>query len=126
MSSPTQLKKKAARRQRRKRHLRQKLFGTAESPRLTVFRSHKHIYCQLINDAEGKTLTAASTRDQAVREALGDAGGKSRAAAAVGKAVAEKVKALGILRAQFDRNGYRFHGRIKALVAAAREAGLKV
>ena len=121
----TEIIEKAKRRLRRRRHLRRKLFGTAEKPRLTVFRSHKNIYCQLVDDRNRTTLTAASTRDKELRGSI-SFGGNCAAAAEVGKAVAEKIKALGISTVQFDRNGYRFHGRVKALVEAAREAGLKV
>lgn len=121
----TEILQKAKRRLRRRRHLRRKLFGTAEKPRLTVFRSHKNIYCQLIDDRGRKTLVAASTQDKELRDSV-TFGGNCSAAGEVGKAVAEKIKALGITAVQFDRNGYRFHGRVKALVEAAREAGLKV
>ena len=121
----TELIEKAKRRLRRRRHVRRKLFGTAEKPRLTVFRSHKNIYCQLVDDGNRTTLAAASTRDKELRAAVAF-GGNCNAAAEVGKAVAEKIKALGISAVQFDRNGYRFHGRVKALVEAAREAGIKV
>lgn len=107
---------------RRKRHIRRSVYGSAEKPRLTVFRSHNNISCQLIDDFKGVTLASAST----LQKALGASGGNCNAAVAVGKAIAERSLALGISTAQFDRNGYRFHGRVQALVEAAREAGLKV
>jgi len=105
---------------RRKWGLRKKIRGDAGRPRLTVFRSLTHIYAQVIDDIEGKTLVAASSLDQKL-----DNGGNVAAATAVGKAVAEKAKAAGVSQVQFDRNGYRYHGRIKALADGAREGGLK-
>lgn len=127
MSSSNKLKKKNARRLRRRRHIRHGIFGSAEKPRLSVFRSHKNISCQVIDDAKGVTLASASTqsRDDKAASKAGF-GGNCSAAARVGKQIAEKSKALGITAVAFDRNGYRFHGRVKALVQAAREAGLKV
>jgi large subunit ribosomal protein L18 len=131
MSSRIELKEKSERRLRRKHHVRRSVFGTAATPRFTVFRSHKNISCQLIDDLRGVTLASASTLDKDVRTTLpgseGDESGrKAKAAALVGKVLAERGKALGITRAAFDRNGYRFHGRIKALVEAARKSGLQV
>ena len=108
------------RRLRRRRHVRKKLFGTAERPRLTVFRSSKHIYAQLIDDSGGVTLAAAST---AGKEA--PYGGNVKAAVEVGKKLAEAAKAKGISKAAFDRGHYRYHGRIKALADGARKAGLQ-
>ena len=107
------------RRLRRKRGLRKNLSGTTERPRLTVSRSGKHIYAQVIDDLEGKTLVSAST----VQSKAGY-GGNVDAAKAVGQALGEKAKAAGVTQVAFDRNGYRYHGRIKALADAAREAGL--
>ena len=118
-------KKKAVRKLRRKRHIRRKVFGSAQKPRLTVFRSHQNIYCQLIDDARGVTLAASSTLAADMRERLGGKGGNCDAAGAVGTAIAEKAKGLGIENVGFDRNGARFHGRVKALADAARKAGLK-
>lgn len=126
MSARTEILKKQQRRLRRRRHVRRKVFGTASKPRLTVFRSHKNIYCQLIDDSRGVTLASASTRSREVKAQVPGFGGNCAAAAAIGRAIAERTKALGIAQAQFDRNGYRFHGRVKALVEAAREAGLKL
>ena len=110
---------------RRKLHIRKKVFGTAEKPRLTVFRSHKNIFCQLIDDSRGVTIAASSTLSKDLREALGGKGGNRGAATTVGKAIAEKAKGLGIQAIAFDRNGYRYHGRVKALADAARQGGLK-
>lgn len=126
MSSRNETIKKQARRLRRKRSIRQRVFGSSEKPRLTVFRSHKNIYGQVIDDLRGVTLASASTRAKDLRDQVAAFGGNCKAAAAVGKALAEKAKALGIESVQFDRNGYRYHGRVKALVEAARAAGLKI
>jgi large subunit ribosomal protein L18 len=120
-----QEQKKIVRRLRRKRHIRRKVIGTAAKPRLTVFRSHQNIYCQLIDDSRGVTLVSASTQEKDLKTQLGEKGGNRSASALVGKQIAEKAKGLGISAIAFDRNGYRFHGRIKALADAAREAGLK-
>lgn len=111
---------------RRQRHLRvrKKLFGTADRPRLNVFRSASHIYAQLIDDTKGHTLAAASTLDPAIREQVGYGGNKA-AAKEVGKAIAEKAKKAGISEVVFDRGGYLYHGRVKELAEAAREAGLQ-
>lgn len=115
---------KIKRREHRKTRIRGKVFGTAERPRLTVFRSLKNIYAQLIDDVTGHTLVSASTRAKDLREGAKYGGNKS-AAAAIGKALGERARLKGITQAAFDRNGYKFHGRIKALAEAAREAGLK-
>ncbi|QDS92942.1 50S ribosomal protein L18 [Roseimaritima multifibrata] len=117
-------KKLNERRLRRRRHTRNKLRGTADSPRMSVERSLKHFACQLIDDTAGKTLVAASTRDQAGRDAS-PYGGNCDAAAAVGKAVAEKAIAAGIKSVRLDRGHNRYHGRVKAFADAAREAGLQ-
>jgi len=119
------IKKKALRRQRRKKHVRKNVFGTSERPRLTVFRSHKNMYAQLVDDVEGKTLVSASTRDKQTREQLAGHGGNSDAAKSVGAALAARAVEAGIKRAVFDRNGYPFHGRVRQLAEAAREAGLE-
>lgn len=112
------------RRTRRQRGLRRRLRGTAERPRLAVFRSLKHIYAQLIDDDRGVTLCSASTRSKALRDDV-KSGGNIEAAKAIGKALAESAKAQGIEQICFDRAGYRYHGRVKGLAEAAREAGLK-
>jgi large subunit ribosomal protein L18 len=117
-------KDKAVRLQRRKWSLRSNLFGTAERPRLSVFRSDKHIYAQVINDFDGKTLAAASSTATEVRGDLKN-GGNIEAAKRVGKAIASKAKAAGITQVMFDRGGRKYHGRVKALADAAREGGLK-
>ncbi|MEM7313976.1 MAG: 50S ribosomal protein L18 [Planctomycetota bacterium] len=109
---------------RRRYRVRRRIKGTAERPRLTVRRSNKHIYCQLIDDETGKTLASASTRDKGLR--TGKYSGNVESAAAIGKAVAERAAAEGIKSACFDRGIYKFHGRVKALADAAREAGLQV
>jgi len=103
------------------RRIRRKLQGTPERPRLAVFRSVAHIYAQIIDDAEGKTVAAASSVDKSNRTN----GGTIAAAKAIGKAVAERAKEKGISKVVFDRGGYQYHGRIKALAEAARAAGLE-
>jgi large subunit ribosomal protein L18 len=117
-----QQKTKHRRQLRRRRHVRSKVKGTAERPRLTVFRSSKHIYAQLIDDDAGVTLAAASSRTKGAALAYG---GNIKASQAVGKKIAEVALAKGIKMAAFDRGHYRYHGRIKALADAAREGGLK-
>jgi large subunit ribosomal protein L18 len=117
-----QQKTKHRRQLRRRRHVRSKVKGTAERPRLTVFRSSKHIYAQLIDDANGVTLAAASSR---TKGAALKYGGNIKASQAVGKKIAEVALAKGITLAAFDRGHYRYHGRVKALADAAREGGLK-
>ena len=119
-----QRKQVEVRRLRRQRHVRKKLFGTTERPRLCIFRSSKHIYAQVINDATGSTLAAASTLDPEIK---GHAayGGNKAAATLVGKAVAERAKQAGIDKICFDRRSYKYHGRVQALADAAREAGLQ-
>lgn len=109
---------------RRHLRLRQKISGTAERPRLNVFRSLKHIYAQIIDDTAGKTLVAASTNDKELKETLTN-GGNVKAAAEVGKLVAKRALEKGIDTVVFDRGGYIYHGRVKALAEGAREGGLK-
>jgi large subunit ribosomal protein L18 len=106
---------------RHKRHnrVRARVHGTVERPRLNVFRSLNHIYAQVIDDIDGRTLAAASTLDKEVSEAP-----KMQQAQAVGKLVAERAKAAGVTKVVFDRGGYLYHGRIKALADSAREGGL--
>ena len=111
-------------RRRIRYRIRKKVVGSAERPRLAVFRSDKHIYVQAIDDAAGVTVAAVSTRDAAIRGSHGR-GGNVEAAKAVGAAIAERLRARGIETAVFDRGGYLFHGRVKAVAEAAREAGLK-
>ncbi len=120
--------KKASRkgpRERRRIRVRKKIAGTAERPRLNVFRSARHIYAQLVDDDRGVTLCAASTLSPELKEKLDGAGGKTEAARAVGELVAEKAKALGIEKVVFDRAGYLYHGRVKALADGARAKGLE-
>ena len=109
--------------QRRKRHVRKKVFGTPERPRLSVFRSNRHIYAQIVDDTAGATLVSASTRAKTMHDRLSNAGDK-KAAKVVGEAVAKQALAVGIKCVCFDRNRYRFHGRVKELADAARKAGL--
>jgi large subunit ribosomal protein L18 len=110
---------------RRVRHrIRKKVAGASARPRLAVFRSDKHIYAQVIDDATGRTVAHASTLDKDLRGSVGS-GGNVAAAKAVGSAIAERLKGKGIVTVVFDRGGYLYHGRIKALAEAAREAGLK-
>jgi large subunit ribosomal protein L18 len=117
-------KKRAFQRQRRKRRIRKRVFGTAQRPRLTVFRSHKNIYAQLVDDMAGRTLLAASTLEKPIHQELPQGGNRS-AARVVGKALAAKAVEAGIEAVVFDRNGYPYHGRVKELAEAAREGGLK-
>ena len=110
-------------RKRRHARVRKRVSGTALRPRLNVFRSSTHIYAQVIDDIAGKTLAAASDSDKAL---LADLAGKNKTdrATAVGKAVAERARAAGVELVVFDRGGYQYHGRVRALAEAAREAGL--
>lgn len=109
---------KIARRSKIKARIRGKINGTAERPRMSVFRSNKAIYVQLINDLEGRTLAAASSKG--ITE-----GTKVEVAAKVGEQIAKKAQEIGVTEVVFDRNGYLFHGRVKSLADAARQAGLK-
>jgi len=113
--------KKAA--QRRKYHIRKKVFGTPDRPRLSVFRSNRHIYAQIIDDVAGATLVSASTRAKGLRDKLPKTADKE-AAQIVGEAVAKQALGVGIKCVCFDRNRYKFHGRVKALAESARKAGL--
>ena len=108
-------------RARRKKRIRKKIFGAAERPRLTVFRSLRHIYAQIIDDTQGKTLVSASTKEKGL-----EAAGANRASATeVGKRLAERAVAAKIETVVFDRNGYIYHGCVKALADGAREKGLR-
>jgi large subunit ribosomal protein L18 len=104
--------------------VRTKVSGTPERPRLCVYRSLDHIYTQVIDDRSGKTLVSASSLDSETKKNL-KGGGNIAAAKVIGKAVAERAKAAGITKVVFDRGGYKYHGRVKALADAAREAGLQ-
>ncbi|MCH5373159.1 MAG: 50S ribosomal protein L18 [Planctomycetes bacterium] len=112
-----------ARRQRRRFHVRNKMRGSAECPRLSVHRSLQHIGVQIIDDASGKTLVSASTRDKEVRTQVAY-GGNKQAAETIGKLIAEKALQAGIKQVCFDRGHSKYHGRVAALADAAREAGL--
>lgn len=109
---------------RKKRHIRvrKNVFGTAERPRLNVYRSLSNIYAQIINDQTGRTLVSASSLD---KELQVEYGGNIEASKAVGKLIAERAKANGVEKVVFDRGGYIYHGRVAALAEAAREAGLE-
>tara|TARA_B110001454_G_scaffold208926_1_gene221913 strand:+ start:57 stop:407 length:351 start_codon:yes stop_codon:yes gene_type:complete len=111
---------KLQRRVRIKRRIRKIVSGTAAKPRLSVFRSNKEIYAQLIDDVNGVTLASVSSRSKEIK-----AGTKVEVASAVGKTIAEKATKAGVETIAFDRNGYLYHGRVKVLADAAREAGLK-
>jgi large subunit ribosomal protein L18 len=108
---------------RRKFHVRRKVFGTSDRPRLSVFRSNRHIYAQIIDDVAGLTLASASTRSKALSKQMQKTGNK-KAAETVGEAIAKQANGVGIKCVCFDRNRYKFHGRVKALADAARKAGL--
>jgi large subunit ribosomal protein L18 len=116
----TILRQRLRRRFRVRRHIR----GTAERPRLAVFRTHKHIYAQIIDDAAGRTVASASSMDKQLRGSV-SFGGNKQAAEAIGRAVAERAKAAGVTKVCFDRGEFRYHGRVAALADAARAAGLE-
>lgn len=111
-------------RERRRAHVRRKVAGTPERPRLNVFRSLTHMYAQIIDDTQGHTLVAASTVDKELRELVADKT-KMEQAQLVGRVVAERALQKGVKQVVFDRAGYKYHGRVKALAEAAREAGLE-
>ncbi|HIW87458.1 MAG TPA: 50S ribosomal protein L18 [Candidatus Onthomorpha intestinigallinarum] len=113
--------KKVERRKKLKMRIRKKVNGTAERPRLTVFRSNKEIYAQLIDDTKGITLASASSMEKSFEKK----GTKTDVAISVGKVIAERAKTVGVDSVVFDRNGYLYHGRVKSLAEAARENGLK-
>lgn len=115
-----------ARRERRQKRVRKRIHGTAERPRLAIFRSSKHIYAQVVDDTLGKTLAQANTLDKDVRGQLDKGyGGNKKAAEIVGKLVADRAKSAGIDKVCFDRRSYKYHGRVQALADAARAAGLE-
>ena len=109
---------------KRKKRIRKKLIGTADRPRLCVFRSAKHIYAQLVDDSAGQTLVAASSMDKDLRETP-ETKNKVAVANAVGKIIGQRALEKGVKQVVFDRNGFLYHGRIKAVSEGAREAGLK-
>lgn len=116
------MKDKFEKRARRHQRVRKKVVGDSERPRLSVFRSLNHIYAQVIDDASATTLVSASTVEKDHRDS---AGGNTAAAKAVGQRIAERAKAAGVNAVRFDRGGFKYHGRIKTLADAAREAGLQ-
>jgi large subunit ribosomal protein L18 len=118
----TQISKNGTRRRVHKR-IRKKVLGTAERPRLNVYRSLNHIYVQVIDDVKGVTLVSASTAEG--KKEAHSKGGNVASAKAIGKNIAERAKAKGITKVVFDRGGYIYHGRVKAVADAAREAGLQ-
>lgn len=111
-------------RERRRKRIRKKVFGTPQRPRLCVFRSLNHIYAQIIDDTKGHTLVAASTLDKELRQLPGHKGNKEFAKK-VGELIAERALKLGITKVVFDRAGYKYHGCVKALADAARQKGLQ-
>ncbi len=113
--------KKSERRQNIRYRVRKVVSGTAQQPRLAVFRSNKEIYAQIIDDVNGVTLAAASSRDKEISSE----GAKKDVAQSVGKAIAERALKAGVEKVSFDRGGYLYHGRVKSLADGAREAGLK-
>ena len=123
-SVPVRRLSREAKRQRVHDRVRMTVSGTAERPRLCVYRSLDHIYAQVIDDRAGKTLVSASTADKDTKKNL-KGGGNVAAAKVVGKAIADRAKAAGVGKVVFDRGGYKYHGRVKALADAAREAGLQ-
>ena len=109
---------------KRQRRIRKKISGSPERPRLSVFRSAKHIYAQIIDDSQGQTMVAASTLSNEIREQLSGVK-KADAARLVGELLAARAKAKGIVKVVFDRNGFLYHGRVKAVAESAREHGLE-
>ncbi|MCF8036363.1 MAG: 50S ribosomal protein L18 [Desulfobacteraceae bacterium] len=115
--------RRQAMRIKRKKRIRKKVQGTAERPRLTVFRSARHIYAQVIDDQQGQTLAAASTMEKELRD-RSDFENKKSAASEIGKRIAQRAANKGVTTVVFDRNGYQYHGRVKAVSESARENGL--
>ena len=122
MRSVRQIKTQAHRRARRHLRVRKKVHGSAARPRLVVFRSSKHIYAQVVDDDRGVTILGASDRTEGIQV---DGTGKTARSFALGRLIADKAKGKGIAKVVFDRGGYMYHGRIKALAEAAREGGLE-
>ncbi|MGE0862614.1 MAG: 50S ribosomal protein L18 [Vicinamibacterales bacterium] len=122
-----QIKTKEDRRDRIKFRIRKKMAGTSDKPRLSVFRSVSHIYVQVIDDRTGQTVASASSVDAKVKGQMpkGVAGGNLKGAELVGTAIAERLKEKGITKVVFDRNGFLYHGRVRAVAEAARTAGLE-
>ena len=118
------MKEKRKNRLKKHRRVRKKMYGTVDKPRMCVFRSAQNIYCQMVDDAAGKTILGVSTMDKAIRAQM-QWGGNKKAAELLGKEMASRAQEKGIKKVVFDRGGYKFHGRIKALADAARKGGLK-
>lgn len=118
------MKNKKALREKRHKRIRKVLSGTASTPRLAVFRSSKHIYVQAIDDVSSKTISSASTKDKEIAKELNGNSGNINAASLVGKAIAERLKEKSIVNVKYDRGGFLYHGRVKALADSARENGL--
>ncbi len=119
-----EFEKKKIRREKIRKRVRAKVFGTPERPRLSVYRSLKHIYAQIIDDTRGHTLVAMSSLSKEIRDEVKNAKTKTEVSRIVGLALAKKALEKGITKVVFDRNGYKYHGRVKALAEAAREGGL--
>ena len=117
------LKEKYRRRLKRRKGIRKRVFGVEEKPRLSVYRSSKNIYCQLIDDTTGRTLASASTLIKDIKDKL-PYSGNVEAAKLVGQKIADEAAKIGITRVVFDRSGYKYHGRVKALADSARESNL--
>ncbi len=120
------IKKKLARRKRRRQHIRKKLKGSATRPRLTVYRSARHIYCQAVDDFTGVTLVSASSMSKDVREEMAASSGSVQGATTIGELLATRLKEQGITQLSFDRNGYKYHGRVQAIAEALRKEGIEV
>jgi len=120
------LKKKIARLERRRKHIRKKVFGTSERPRLVVFRSNRHIYTQIVDDENRRTITGCSTMTPALKDKIAESKGKTEQAKVIGEHIVLLAKENGINQVCFDRNGRVYHGRIKVLADAARSGGLKI
>jgi large subunit ribosomal protein L18 len=118
-------KKKVEHRSRLKVHIRKRVIGTTERPRLTIFRSLKHVYAQIVDDSTGKTLIAVSDLDKAERDQFNGLKGQMALGKKVGELAAKKAKGKNITQVVFDRNGYLYHGVVKAMADGAREGGLK-
>ena len=120
----TDVRQKRAALRRRKRHVRRRVVGTPDHPRLSVYRSLRHVYAQLIDDIAGQTLASASTLSKGIKDEVASTGNRE-AAAKVGALLAQRAKEAGVTAVCFDRGGRKFHGRVKALAEAAREGGLQ-
>lgn len=121
----TKYRKALTLRERRHRRVRAKVSGTTQRPRLNVFRSAAHIYVQVIDDTQSHTIVSASDLEEAVRERAGEGANKSARARAVGEVIAERARDAGVDAVVFDRGGFLYHGRVKAVADGAREGGLK-